>query len=167
MRENEVLFFLLIVVMMRSRKTGSTGTAVSTDLQKFLFNHGHWSKYLVSTVHYSIPKSQSFSRLHTCHLGSSMPRWRTSFCSSALIHVLGSSTSSYSRCRPSYCQSRLTKGPRRSPTSGEMYYISQKNGNYYCYKILPDRMDLRRSWSSVRAVSLGSWLSTLLGVPPA
>ena len=32
MRENEVLFFLLIVVMMRSRKTGSTGTAVSLIL---------------------------------------------------------------------------------------------------------------------------------------
>ena len=34
MRENEVLFFLLIVVMMRSRKTGSTGTAVSTDPER-------------------------------------------------------------------------------------------------------------------------------------
>ena len=33
MRENEVLFFLLIVVMMRSRKTGSTGTAVSLDFE--------------------------------------------------------------------------------------------------------------------------------------
>ena len=35
MRENEVLFFLLIVVMMRSRKTGSTGTAVSLGFLKF------------------------------------------------------------------------------------------------------------------------------------
>jgi hypothetical protein len=32
MRENEILFFLLIVVMIRSRKTGSTGSAVRSSL---------------------------------------------------------------------------------------------------------------------------------------
>lgn len=37
MRENEVLFFLLIVVMMRSRKTGSTGTAASYLSSGFVY----------------------------------------------------------------------------------------------------------------------------------
>ena len=103
MRENEVLFFLLIVVMMRSRKTGSTGTAVSIDPERI--------DILRAT-------STSNSRLLTYHLGSCMPRWPTSSSFSGLIRVTDSSTSSYSPCRPSYCQSQPTKDPKKSFTSG-------------------------------------------------
>ena len=117
MRENEVLFFLLIVVMMRSRKTGSTGTAVSLYFEISFIKSKSIDKVNV-IISIKLSPTKSHSRLLTYHPGSCMPRWPTSSSFSGLIRVTDSSTSSYSPCRPSYCQSQPTKDPKKSFTSG-------------------------------------------------